>query len=306
MSKHHKSDMSPSASQSHRTDPHNDAQTIPNIVEPRVHHTPARHLLQWNTVTQLFYTLLCLCAMAIGGWFWIRQQVSSRVDAELRPYETSVFALQLTRNGLHDEALREYETSFNYFRKHLDTEADASRLDIIVTGYLDSLASCDKPSSHIFTFRRLLKLYDDNSLASQCKTDFSIGYFFLRTGDVESAHKYFQRAIQPRSRDEMNRLVWDNWKAFMYDNLFYLRLAQGDIQQAYSNTVYAAELNPKYGQLPGNVENALWFIELKSLYPKFYPSFTKYCESYTRTATYRTTVQYSEKHAPKDAQPTTR
>ena len=218
---------------------------------PQVQHLP--RMSKAVIITQLGLNLAAICGFALWGYTWLNQSVSKIVEAKLEIYVEMEDASLAAHEQRYDEAIAAYYSLYQKLGKSASQDAtNRNVLPSVFTGWLFALANCPDPGKHSREFALIAKAIADGSMLPYASDWIYIGWYHFRIGDANLARISFDEALRQLADVNNESMIADaHW------GLTYVELADGHLNDAYSQLIQAADGNPtQYAELDVDSDGA--------------------------------------------------
>jgi hypothetical protein len=138
-----------------------------------------------------------IAAVAVPGYIYMDAKISSIVSDKVKVYEAIFTAQSLLSSDYPDKAASEIKIIFGDFRDKIianksefSTGANSAILDL----YLVAIADSSEPLDYERDFNAIVEALDKRLVRRYSWHENTIGYYYLRTGDIEKSSRHFDSA----------------------------------------------------------------------------------------------------------------
>ena len=170
-------------------------------------------------------------AAAIGIFAFVDARINHLFDKKITPYQELIRGMTLVDSGEEEIAIKYLDKAFLELTKDLKEVDTADEFHYpAVDYYLEAITNSRDPEIHQHRFGRILKLEEENQYVFLGWHNNQIGWYYFRTGDLESAQKHFNKAIQQYAlREYFPEAAYSFWA------LMLISLCEGDLDSAMLN-----------------------------------------------------------------------
>lgn len=220
-----------------------------------------------NTFVALLAGIGSLFAVGYGGFFWLDERVEKLVTKQITPYQYLINGITLVQDEEYDKAIEQFRPAL---RKLKDLNKENKNLGALVDFYLMAMVNSGEPIEYSPDFQKLLPLLK-NDLPRWGWRFHQIGWYYLRTGELDKAKENFIKAKRRfKVEDEFSASADTYWA------LVLVYVASGDIEKAVSHALYAEERRFRDFNLDTLIhdvsayKNDPWYKRLARSYDDFY------------------------------------
>lgn len=214
--------------------------------------------------------ILTLVTAILGGLAWLNSRINSRIDQavteRVEPYEHFLLGMGAVNDEEYDRAIPDFDKAFDALEKRGGPKEE---LVPLIDYYLYAIVNSEHPAKHSSQFNKIKQTIDNHSISPDAYCFHQIGWYYLRTGEMEKAREQFLRARDKYAEEERYRASADTYWA-----LGMIALADGDVDAAVKMAQEAASKNPTQYALKTLVQDEgakredNWYKVLMRLYPK--------------------------------------
>jgi tetratricopeptide (TPR) repeat protein len=234
-----------------------------------------------------------LFAGFLAAWLWFESTLSERVEQRIAPYEYFLNGSALVQDGEYDRAIPELERAFTLLGRSFDQRSSSGENWYpVVDNYLQAITNSEDPSDHTHRFNRLMRLVTDDKISLTAWQRHLIGWYYLRTGDVQKARESLSKALESyRVEQKYNTSSDTYWTLALTD------LAEGNVESAINNITEAGRRNNRLYDLETVISDVKsmreesWSQRLIRLYPKFDSSLPAFLQQLEQLKSQRDTTQ---------------
>lgn len=229
---------------------------------------------KWPKRLGLLMQILGLAGAVITAFLWLGARVDKTVTARIEPYEHFLLGLGAEHDEEYDRAVPEFDKAFDALSKRGDSQ---EQLVPIIDYYLYAIVNSRHPADYSSRFNKVKKVIDDHAISPDAFCFHQLGWYYLRTGELESARPLFARAKDKYAEEQRERASADTYWA-----LALIDLADGKVDDAVGKAREAALKNPvKYdlrqmARDQGAMKLDPWYQVLMRLYPRIGESWSTF------------------------------
>ena len=217
--------------------------------------------------------LLALITAIVGIFYWFNHHIEAVVERRIAPYEHVLTAKGLMEDKNYDDAIEELEEAFNGIDPK---DISENVLSAILEPYLFAISNSDNPSEHSPDFQKIYP-YLRTGIPLFGRHHEQIGWYFLRTMELEKAGEHFEKASGKYSENAYDESANAYWGIAM------VHLAEGDVRKALEAAEKAAIRNPDlYGahrwSSVGDIKKDRRLSELIRIYSPFESAMRQWLE----------------------------
>lgn len=220
-------------------------------------------------------TIVGFLGLLWSGVYWIEYRIDTKVSERTAPFENLLSGISLIQDEEYDEAVEELEKAFDTF---IETKQSEKRLISVIDQYLIAIVNAEDITAHEPDFNKIYKKIGD--IPKYGWHYHQLGWYYLRTNNLELSKKNFERALAKYRESEKNRESADTYWA-----LAMVHLAEGLIPKATAYTVEAQSRNPLVYSTDLLIKDRAamskdpWFRRLMRIYPSYEFSFNAWMDT---------------------------
>ncbi|WP_210444885.1 tetratricopeptide repeat protein, partial [Vibrio crassostreae] len=201
----------------------------------------------------------------VAGYNIVDNWVENKINNRIAPYEQLISGIALVQDAEYDDAVEVLEKAISGLTAQ---KMDEQRRKAVIDHYLTAIVNSEDITQHSPDFN---KLEEQLKLVPQYGWHLhNLGWYHLRTNDVDKAEDYFDHALDKYREDQEYREMADSYWA-----LSIVALINQDMKKSIEYTLKAEEANP----LGYSLEDWLkdkdamkldpWFSRLMRIYPAY-------------------------------------
>jgi tetratricopeptide (TPR) repeat protein len=228
----------------------------------------------WSKRLGLLMQILGLAGAVVTAYFWLGARVDKAVTARIEPYEHLLLGMGAEHDEEYDRAVQEFEKAFDALSKRGDSQ---EQLVPVIDYYLYAIVNSRHPADYSNKFNKVKRLIDEHAVSPDAFCFHQLGWYYLRTGELENARPLFARAKDKYAEEQRQRASADTYWA-----LALIDLADGKVDEAVGKAREAALKNPvKYdlkqmARDQGAMKIDPWYQVLMRLYPEIDKSWSTF------------------------------
>lgn len=221
---------------------------------------------KWETWGGRALKIISIVTALFGIYVWLGARIDSTVKTRIEPYEHFLLGLGAVHDEEYDRAVPELDKAFDALQERGDAK---EQLVPLIDYYLYAVVNSKHPADYSSRFNKVKKVIDEHAISPDAFCFHQLGWYYLRTGELEQARPQFLRAKDKYAEEDRPRAAADTYWA-----LALIELADGKTEAAVENAREASRKNPvKYDlkqlvQDQGAMREDNWYQVLMRLYPK--------------------------------------